>query len=49
MKKKKQNNYLGGRWCRKHLSARWGKMRNGEWFPQCAQGFMRKEPCEIGD
>ena len=48
--RRKQTLYDEGetQWCENHPLGFWGKMKNGEWFSQCAIGFKLKEECKSG-
>ena len=36
------------RWCKTHPTSLWGKNGMGGFWPQCSQGYRKKEKCEIG-
>ena len=39
----------GNRWCKNHPASYWGRDKTGSYYSRCAEGFRRKEKCEVGE
>jgi len=47
--KSKAQQYRGSRWCKNHPASFWGRDKNGNYYSRCAEGFRKKEVCEVGE